>query len=94
MNSLKKDIELKFECEEQLNYVSELVLLRCEIKNNSGVEFDLEMNLVNCADDDKIKFFWHCELDYKIGKLAPKSSYFVDVAVVPLCTGLLVNLNK
>lgn len=94
MNSLKKEIELKFESEEQLNYVAELVLLKCEIKNNSGTELDLELNLENCKEDDKLAFFWHCELEYEIGKLAPNSSHFVDLAVVPVSPGLLVSLIK
>lgn len=81
---------MNFECEENICFVTELILLRCEIKNNSASEINLEINLENCEDDEKIAFYWHCDMVFEIGKLAPNNSFFIDLGVVPLQTGLLV----
>ena len=53
---------------------------------------DRELDLTMRLDNDRISdYIWNSKLTYKLGKIAPKNSVFLQLNVIPIKTGFMVN---
>jgi hypothetical protein len=72
-------------------YVDEEFSFTCTITNTGDRELDLSMRL----DNDRLSdYIWNCKLTYRLGKIAPKNSIFLQLNAIPLKTGFMVNDRK
>ena len=53
---------------------------------------DRELDLTMRLDNDRISdYIWNSKLTHKLGKIAPKNAVFLQLNVIPIKTGFMVN---